>query len=110
MVAIKLFELSNVFIVGPVSSTIAEVLHPLQEDISAVMHLTNDRAPFFNLQVDFNDQVGRILSNFTVNITISYLQTRDNISRIEGKVLLIEENIKTWTTILEKEKQDTEKV
>lgn len=79
-------------LLGPVSSTIAEVLHPLQEDISAVMHLTNDRAPFFNLQVDFNDQ------------------TRDNISRIEGKVLLIEENIKTWTTILEKEKQDTEKV
>ena len=40
-------ELSNVFIVGPVSSTIAEVLAPLQEDISAVMAMTNDRAPFF---------------------------------------------------------------
>lgn len=88
MAVIKLYELSNVFIVGPVSSTIVEVLAPLQEDISAVMNLTNDRAPFFSLQVEFNEEVGRILFNFTVNITISYLQTRANISRIEGKVML----------------------
>ena len=65
-----LHELSNVFIVGPVSSTIAEVLAALQEDISGVMHLTNERSPFFSLQVQFNEEVGRILSNFTVNADI----------------------------------------
>ena len=79
MAVIILYELSNVFIVGPVSSTIAEVLAPLQEDISAVMAMTNDRAPFFSLQVQFNEEVGRILSNVTVNIKISYLQTKANI-------------------------------
>ena len=61
-----------------VESTIAEVLAPLQEDISGVMHLTNERSPFFSLQVQFNEEVGRILSNFTVNIKISYLQTKAN--------------------------------
>ena len=52
MAAIKLYELSNVFTAGPVSSTIAEVFTPLQEDIYAVMNLTNERAPFFSLQKD----------------------------------------------------------
>ena len=110
MAVIILYELSNVFIVGPVSSTIAEVLAPLQEDISAVMAMTNDRAPFFSLQVQFNEEVGRILSNFTVNIKISYLQTKANISSIEGKLIIIEEKIKIWTTELEKAMQHTEKV
>ena len=110
MAVIILYELSNVFIVGPVSSTIAEVLAPLQEDISAVMALTNDRAPFFSLQVQFNEEVGRILSNFTVNIKISYLQTKANISSMEGKVIIIEEKLKIWTKELEKAKQHTTKV
>ena len=110
MAVIILYELSNVFIVGPVSSTIAEVLAPLQEDISAVMAMTNDRAPFFSLQVQFNEEVGRILSNFTVNIKISYLQTKANISSIEGKLIIIEEKLKIWTKELEKAKQHTTKV
>ena len=110
MAVIILYELSNVFIVGPVSSTIAEVLAPLQEDISAVMAMTNDRAPFFSLQVQFNEEVGRILSNFTVNIKISYLQTKANISSMEGKVIIIEEKLKIWTKELEKAKQHTTKV
>lgn len=110
MAVIILYELSNVFIVGPVSSTIAEVLAPLQEDISAVMAMTNDRAPFFSLQVQFNEEVGRILSNFTVNIKISYLQTKANISSIEGKLIIIEEKLKIWTTELEKAMKHTEKV
>ena len=59
MAAIKLYELSNVFTAGPVSSTIAEVFTPLQEDIYAVMNLTNERAPFFSLQVEENEKVGK---------------------------------------------------
>ena len=55
MAAIKLYELSNVFTAGPVSSTIAEVFTPLQEDIYAVMNLTIERAPFFSLQVEENE-------------------------------------------------------
>ena len=98
------------FIVGPVSSTIAEVLSPLKEDLNAVMHLSNDRAPFFSLQVDFNDEVGRILSNFTANIPISYLQTRANITRMEEKVFIQEITIETLKNELEAEKKKTEKV
>ena len=66
MAAIKLYELSNVFTAGPVSSTIAEVFTPLQEDIYAVMNLTNERSPFFIYQVEENEKVGKKIFSNTV--------------------------------------------
>ena len=110
MAAIKLYELSNVFTAGPVSSTIAEVFTPLQEDIYAVMNLTNERAPFFSLQVEENEKVGKIFSNFTVNLLMSYLQTRADITRMEEKVTILENTIEQLKNSLETERKETEKV
>ena len=109
MAAIKLYELSNVFTAGPVSSTIAEVFTPLQEDIYAVMNLTNERAPFFSLQVEENEKVGKIFSNFTVNLLMSYLQTRADI-KMEEKVTILENTIEQMKDSLETERKETEKV
>ena len=42
---------------GPVTDSIEEVLAPIWDDVSALVNLTNERAPFFEMQYEWNEKV-----------------------------------------------------
>ena len=37
-----------------------ELVSPIQEDVANILNLTNARTPFYNLQVEFNEEVLRM--------------------------------------------------